>query len=215
MQSKCRTSRNIIPRINPTTDTMKKLIALLFTFTLSLRVIAADTPFTCSIAAENTSVIQGKIPQVKVSIANNSGKVVHLVRSLDGSDSGMRFPKCGIEILDTAGKPVPEKRRMGRCGNMNLLQTTDFVKVTVGSEFNPSKGEFFFSAQLDRFLQLPPGIYILRFYYQTSTKGVEDYFGDERQMRGMTVAPEMQKLFEGVPLIDIKSNDLKITVKAK
>ena len=206
---------DVRPRIKPTADTMNKLIALLFAFTSSFSVIAADTPFTCSISAEKATIMQGEVPRVKVSIANKSGKDVHLVGSLDGSDVGWRFPKCGFELLDTAGEPVPQKQPMGRCGNMNTLETADFVKVAAGAEFNPFGQGFFGSWQLYRFKQLPPGTYILRFYYQTSTKGVQDYFGDERMMGQKTVSPEIQKLFEAVPLTDIKSNDLQITVQPK
>lgn len=194
---------------------MKKLITLLFAFISAVSVIAADSPFTCSISAEKATLIQGQVPRVKVSITNKSGKDVHLVGSLDGSDVGWRFPKCSFELLDTTGKPVPQKQPMSRCGNMNTLKTTDFVKVAAGTEFNPIGKGFFGSWQLYRFEQLPPGTYILRFYYQTSTKGVQDYFGDERMMGQKTVAPEIQKLFESVPLIDIKSNDLQITVQPK
>ena len=205
--------RDVRPIIKSTADTMKRLIALLFAFTSSFNVIAADTPFICSISAEKATITQGELPRVKVSITNKSGKDVHLVGSLDGSDVGWRFPKCGFELLDTAGKPVPQKQPMGRCGNMNKLKTTDFVKVAAGAEFNPFGQGFFGSWQLYRFKQLPPGTYIFRFYYQTSTKGVQDYFGDERMMGQKTVAPEIQKLFEAVSLIDIKSNDLQITVQ--
>ncbi len=193
---------------------MIKSAALLFACFSGFRVIAADTSFTCSISADKSTIIQGEIPQVKVSITNKSGKDVHLVGSLDGSDVGWRFPKCGFELLDTGGKVLPEKQSM-RCGNMNTLKITDFAKVAAGAEFNPAGKGFFGSSQLYRFRELPPATYILRFYYQTSTKSVQDYFGDERRMGQKTVPPEIQKLFKAVPLIDIKSNDLQITVQPK
>jgi len=181
----------------------------------SLSVMAEDTLFTCSISAEKAIILQGKIPRVNVSITNKSGKDVYLVGSLDGSDVGWRFPKCGFELLDSTGKPVPQKQPMGRCGNMNTLKITDFVRVAADTDFNPYGQGFFGSRQIYRFEQLPPGTYILRFYYQTSTNDVQDYFGDERMMEKKITFPKIQKLFEAVPLIDIKSNELKITVQSK
>lgn len=192
-----------------------KLPVLLIAFASSFNVIAADAPFTCTISAEKVSIVQGTVPRVNVAITNKSGKDVYLVGSLDGSEVGWRFPKCGFELLDAAGKPVPQKRPMSRCGNMNALKTTDFAKVAEGAEFNPTGKGFFGSSQLYRFRQLPPGTYILRFYYQTSTKSAEDYSGDLQRSRLKPVSPEIQELFEAVPLIDIKSNDLQITVQPK
>ncbi|MFZ2276733.1 MAG: hypothetical protein WAW39_02995 [Prosthecobacter sp.] len=95
---------------------------------------------------------------------------------------------------------------------MNPLKPADFVKVPAGSSFNPYDKGFFGSYQLERIKELPPGTYILRFYYETSTKAVQDYLGGSPFVSSQVVSPEIQKLFESVPDMHIKSNDLKITV---
>lgn len=98
---------------------------------------------------------------------------------------------------------------------MNRLRSADFVKIPAGSAFDLYGDGFFGSFEILRIKELPPGTYILRFYYKTSTKAVQDYFGDERltlSTEPLVVSPEIQKLFESVPDVDIQSNDLKITV---
>jgi hypothetical protein len=175
---------------------------------------AVDSKFTCAISSDKATITQGEIPRVKVAITNKSGVDVFLVGSLDGSDVGWRYPKCGFEVLDSAGKPFPEKP-MARCGNMNMLKTSDFVKVDAGGIFNPVGEGFFGSSQLFHFRSFPPGTYILRFFYRTSAKGVQEYFGDERMSGKKGAAPEIQKLYERVPQIDVKSNELRVTIQAK
>ena len=182
---------------------------------VALTALATDTSFTCSISTTTPVVTVGERPNVKVVITNVTGKEVYLVGCLDGSDSGGRFPKCSFQLLDMEGNPIPEKEPRIGCGSRNRLKTTDFVKVAPGAEFTPYGQGFFGSWELFRFSTLPPGDYVLRFHYQTSTKDVQDYFGDEKMMGQKTASPEIQKLYEAVPLVDVKSNDLRITVRSK
>jgi hypothetical protein len=194
---------------------MKTTAALWLLFAWPVLATAADTPFKCVLSAEKTTLAQGEIPILKVSISNDSGKDVHLVGSLDGSDLRRRFPHCILSLLDPMGKPLPRKGPIGVCGNMNRLRSADFVKIPAGSAFDLYGDGFFGSFEILRIKELPPGTYILRFYYKTSTKAVQDYFGDERltlSTEPLVVSPEIQKLFESVPDVDIQSNDLKITV---
>ena len=131
--------------------------------------------------------------------------------SLDGSALGRRFPHCILSLLDSTGKPLPSKP-IEVCANMNPLKTADFVKVPASSSFNPYDKGFFGSYQMERIKELPPGTYILRFYYKTSTKSVRDYVGYNFLALTQVVSPEIQRLFESVPAVEIQSNDLKITV---
>ena len=65
---------------------------------------------------------------------------------------------------------------------------------------------------MERIKELPPGTYILRFYYKTSAKTIQDYTGHIFFASEQVVPKEIQKLFESVPAVNIQSNDLKITV---
>ncbi|WP_038167408.1 hypothetical protein [Verrucomicrobium sp. BvORR106] len=193
---------------------MMKPLVLCMLVAVGATVSAAESWFTCSISAENTVVRHGEHPKVKVRIGNHLGRDVVLVGSLDGSSYGMRYPKCGFELMDSQGKPLkisPESR----CGNMNELRIEDFVTVPSGKEFNPYESGFFGSWQSQLLPQLPPGTYLIRFYYQTSRKGVQYYFGDEQMLAEPKISPAIQKLYEMVPGLDLKSNALKITITAK
>ena len=202
------------PNSDYTTEAMRKITAILFMFVFAFSAMAADPPYTCTISTGKSVIMQGEVPEIKVSIANNSGEDVYLVRRLDGSDVGWRYPRCNFEVLDSSRKPVSLKP-MGRCGNMNLLKASDFVKVTAGAKFDLGGRGGYFSAKLFRFQELPPGDYILKFNYQTSTKTVRDYFGDEKMMGKTKASPEIQKLFESVPLVNLASNELRISVQPK
>lgn len=193
---------------------MKQLLVLCLAAATALPTSAADSWFTCSIASKGPVIREGEVPRIKVSIGNHLGRDVVLVGSLDGSSYGMRYPKCGFEIMDASRKPLKTSPD-SRCGNMNELRVEDFVTVPTGTEFDPYGLGFFGAWQIHQFAQLPPGTYIIRFYYQTSTKGIQQYFGDEHFLETPKVSPALQKLYESVPGLDLKSNELKITTTAK
>lgn len=190
-----------------------KSFVLTFLFSVVIHCsLASDAAFDCIIASERTTYSVGEVPNITFRITNKSTKEVVLVGSLDGSTTDRRFPKCRFEILDSAGKPVTLP--LALCGNMNVLRTTDFVVVPAGGTFNPFGKGFFGPVQFYRFPITVPGDYTLRFSYSTSDR-VQDYFGDERMSGQTTAAPEIQRLFERVPKLDLKSNELKLTFTAK
>jgi hypothetical protein len=189
--------------------------SVVLTFLLSIVLhwaVAADTAFDCVIAADRTTYAVGEVPNITFRITNKSTKGVLLVGSLDGSTTNRRFPKCQFEILDAAGTPV--NLPLVGCVNMNPLKTTDFVAVPAGATFNPFGKDFFGPYQFVRFPVTVPGDYTLRFSYSTSDR-IQDYFGDERMSGKTTAAQEIQRLFERVPKLDLKSNELKLTFTAK
>jgi hypothetical protein len=186
------------------------LAALLITPQISH---AAEPEFACTISSERATYKVGEAPALNVRILNKSSAEVHLVGALDGSEVGWRFPKCRLEILDSAGKAVVEP--YGRCGNMNTLRPADFVAVPAAGEFNPFGKGFFGPHQLYRFPVKTPGTYTVRFFYSTAARSIEEFFGDERMLGQQGAAPEIQRLFDRVPKLDLKSNDLKLTFTAK
>lgn len=191
-----------------------KSVVLTFLFSAVIHsALAAEGAFDCVITSDRTTYAVGEVPSITFRITNKSTKEVVLVGSLDGSTTERRFPKCRFEILDAAGKPVTLPLALG-CGNMNVLKTTDFVVVPAGGTFNPFGEGFFPPHQFYRFPVTVPGDYTLRFSYSTSDR-VQDYFGDERMSGQTTPAPEIQRLFERVPKLDLKSNELKLTFISK
>jgi hypothetical protein len=99
------------------------------------------------------------------------------------------------------------------------LRKTDFVVVPDGETFNPFGKGFFPPLQLERLAVTTPGVYTFRFSYATSDR-VEDYLGDARPPAGLSgiydpVTPEIRRLFERVPKLELKSNELKLRFTAK
>ena len=191
---------------------MKTIVLTLLGSVVTFVAVAADSAFDCIITSDRTTYTVGQIPIITVSITNKSAKEVILVGSLDGSDVGWRFPKCQLEILDAAGKPVTAP--MARCGNMNVLRAADFVAVPARGTFNPFSTGFFAPYQFDQFPITHAGDYTLRFYYSTSDR-IQDYFGDERMMGRTNTTPEIQRLFKRVPKLELKSNELKLKFTPK
>jgi hypothetical protein len=191
---------------------MKSIVLTLLCAFVLHGAIAADAAFECVIASDRTTYTVGEVPIITFRITNKSAKDVMLVGSLDGSTTDRRFPKCQFEILDAAGKPVTLPLTV--CGNMNVLRTEDFVAVPAGGTFDPFGKGFFPPRLLSRFPVTVPGDYTLRFSYSTSDR-VQDYFGDEGRSGQTTAAPEIQRLFERVPKVDLKSNELKLKFIAK
>lgn len=191
---------------------MKTIIFALLVSAVTLCAVAADADFECTITTDRTTYAVGEVPNISFRITNKTAKEIVLVGSLDGSDVGWRFPKCRLEILDAAGKPV--SAQIARCGNMNVLKTTDFVAVPAGNSFNPFGNGFFRLSQLGQFPVTVPGDYTLRFHYSTSDR-VHDYFGDERMSGQKIASAEINRLFERVPKLDLKSNELKLKFTPK
>jgi hypothetical protein len=79
-------------------------------------------------SASRVTVAAGERIPLDFSIVNQGPRAVQVLRALDGSDVGWRYPKITIEIRDAAGEVVPAPM-MGRCGLINPLTADDFVAL--------------------------------------------------------------------------------------
>lgn len=175
----------------------------------------ADKPMVCRISTSAPVIVAGSIPNIKVAITNGFEREIFLIGCLDGSGFSGRYPRCWFELLSTEGKPIPETEKRIGCGTLNPLKTTDFVKVLPDADFNPYGEGFVGPWELSRFSTFVPGDYVVRFHYQTSAERVEQFLGAERLAGERRPSDEIMKLFASLPSIEVKSNDLKITVKAR
>jgi len=172
---------------------------------------AADPDFTCAITSSRTTYEVGEVPDLAFRVINHSAEDVVLVGSLDGSTANMRYPRCVVEILDASGEKVGGPYM--RCGNMNNLSVADFILVPAGMGFDPYGKGFFSPPSLAWWPIKDPGEYTLRFHYATSDS-IQDYFGDERWDKRYRGTPEIRRLFERVPKVDLVS-ELKLTFAPK
>lgn len=190
---------------------MKTTVLIFLIAAVTLCAAAADSAFELVVTADRATYEVGEVPNITFRITNKTAKEVVLVGYLDGSRDGRRFPKFLFEILDAAGKPITIDRTI--CKFMNDLNATDFVVVPAGDAFEPLGKGFSRLSGFHPFQITTPGDYTLRFSYSTSDR-VQDYFGLV-QRRQPDASPEIQRLFERVPKLDLKSNELKLKFTAK
>jgi hypothetical protein len=163
----------------------------------------------CVIRGDPTCML-GTAPKITVALINQSDSGIYLVGSLDASDCQWRYPHCYFEVTGPDGAPAT--RSTARCGNMNQLREKDLVRVRPGSNFDPYQtidDQGFFSAD-----ELSPrtfhaaGNYRVRFVYSTRNSDIRDW-------GGWVVAPNAKilSMFKRVPKVDVKSNEIAITVE--
>lgn len=101
-----------------------------------------------------------RAPWIEFSIKNVADVPVWVVRPLDGSDYGVRTPKCRVMIWDAAGRRADPSLPI-RCGTLNSLALGDFVSLKPGE-----------ALPLRQFLvhpetALPEGEYTIQCLYET------------------------------------------------
>ena len=165
--------------------------------------------FKCTLAIEKNKLQMGDLPQLTVSIINNSGKDVYLIGALDGSEFNMRMPECRFVIQKPKVDTMPG---LWLCANTNPLKEENFVKVYSGETFNPYDDVyahgFFSSIQLTRKENFRnPGKYKIQFCYSTKSEGIKEFLGDGEANAAM------KKMFDSVPKIELKSNWVEFEIK--
>jgi hypothetical protein len=133
-------------------------------------VVAEDAPedaLVASVVATGPGRVGEWLP-LQFSLVNQSAVPVRVLRSLDASDIGWRYPKIQVELEGPDGQVWGEPG--GRCGLMNSLTLRDFQVLRPGEAFDPfGPGSFGHSAL--RHLPEKPGTWTVRFTYDTSGAG--------------------------------------------
>lgn len=84
----------------------------------------------------------GWMVKFRARIKNIGDDEVAVVRSLDGSAHGSRYPRVFAEIRGPDGQVIPRESPF-RCGHLNRLGTADFTALKPGQEFDPfGRGSF-------------------------------------------------------------------------
>jgi hypothetical protein len=138
----------------------------------------------------------GDSPSFGLRIRNDSEETVYLVRSLDGSTIGRRYPKIEASVKGPPGGfQVPDQTR---CGHLSGIGSRDFVIVHPGESFDPFELPWNTNRiQVGHFTK--PGRYIVRFTYSTAEADVREWLGP----LGHTVLPEVAARLRLVPLIAV------------
>jgi hypothetical protein len=98
---------------------------------------------------------------------NHTNQSLPVLRSLDASDMGWRYPKIEIEIRDANGSVVGPGS-LGRCGLVNPLAAKDFVELASGARVDLLGEDSFRHHRLRHPNGLPPGTYTVTMRYDIS-----------------------------------------------
>lgn len=160
-------------------------------------------PVAVTLTAADTTIAPGESPSFRVSIANLTDRPLLLVRSLDGSASGMRYPRLTV---DRTGPAAPQP--LLRCGNTNNLREDDFVAVDPGDSFDPL-GPGAFGHHLLAQPLTEPGEYRYAMTYDTDEADIDRWWGF---MSPKSPGRRLKALLERVPKGVYASNAVTIRV---
>jgi hypothetical protein len=170
-------------------------------------------PVGCTLKGDRTCE-PGKVPKITVTLTNQTNADIYLVGSLDASDCKWRYPHCYFEVTGPDGKSAVQG--IARCGNKNTLRIKDFAKVPPRGTFDPyqqiDEPGFFPAHQLSAGTFRTPGVYRLRFVYSTKSDDIGAWAGDGG--RALAANEEIMNLFKQVPRVEVRSNEIVLTVAA-
>jgi len=205
---------------------MKSILLILMILSLHVfaqkDILTANGQFNCVLTPDKESYNLGETPNITVEIKNNSKKPAYLVRALDGSECKWRFPYAYFTI-SKIGDTSYKTRSYGRCGNMDEINSRDFVEVKPRASFNPyrqtspnSDGENIYAYDFklkDKNNFLEPGKYLITFFYSTMETDFSKWRG---RLAGALKDEEYKKmvsLFSKVVHQEIRSNALTLEIK--
>lgn len=155
-------------------------------------------------------VTADKIPRINVRLRNISDEEQAVVRSVDASDVGWRYPKYACEILDAVGKPETDGQRRYRCGNCNVLKSNDVKILKPGEEFDPFGPGSFDQSTLRSWKPHRAGVYTVRIVCDFSSSDPAEWNG---RIERAEVDPEsVWELIRRVPKVKLEAK-LEIDVK--
>jgi hypothetical protein len=170
--------------------------------------------FACTISAAPTCVL-GEGPVINVALTNLTDQDFYLIRSLGASEERDRYPFVYFEVTRPDDEPI---RGFGRCALVGGLYDKAFVLVPGGTSFNPFDSErpgedpaTVNILHIHRELVQTPGVYRFRLVYSTASANIADYAGWNGG-RPVVNTPAIQALFEQVPRMVVKSNEIQVTI---
>jgi hypothetical protein len=129
--------------------------------------VAPAPPIEIIGVASRRQISSGVTLPLTFYVVNRTDHALPVLRSLDASDMGWRYPKIDIEIRDAKGRLI-EPGGIGRCGLVNPLQADDFVELAAGERLD-LLGEGGFGHHRLRYpLNLAPGTYTVMLRYDIS-----------------------------------------------
>lgn len=174
--------------------------------------------FACTISAAPTCVL-GEGPVINVALTNLTDQDFYLIRYLGLSGERGRYPFVYFEVTRPDDEPI---RGEAMCPLVGGLYDEAFVLVPGGTSFNPFDFQWPGRAptppdptvnvlHIHRRLVQTPGVYRFRLVYSTASANIADYAGWSGG-RPVVNTPLTLELFEQVPKLVVKSNEIQVTI---
>lgn len=163
------------------------------------------SPVELRLSADKKEYRSGERPTFSVLFANVSSLSVTVLRCLDGSGSGRRYPIYSATAT-VDGEPAAVEKLVGFCGNMNSLTKDDFKVLAPGETYDPIHSEGCFGHYgLEALVFSKKGHYKVTVAYDVSTTEDRKFFGDGLESGG--------ELLKKLPRVKIVSNTVELVVR--
>jgi hypothetical protein len=157
------------------------------------------SPFALRLVGPLT-LVPNEFSPLELEVENVSDRPVTFVRPLDGSVVQARYPHISVTILDSEGRPVPEKLGI-MCGVLNPLRTEDIQTFAPGEKRR--YGVSWPTLQT-------PGKYTVSLTYNLAAPDLQSWMGS---MKAEEAPTELSASLKEVPRSIIESNPLQVQVR--
>jgi hypothetical protein len=164
---------------------------------------------TLELSADRSAYACDEVPVLRAELVNRSTKATWLIKPIDGSSDGLRYPKLLVDLRN-GGHPVPQVESP-RCGNMNPMVVEDIFELEPGARLEILS----YSTELMPPKALEPGEYELTVAYDTRATDDElrrSALGRPRTHRAGLGAKGRARLAR-VPRTVVVSNALRFEVR--
>lgn len=174
--------------------------------------LLVSVAFTDDSSPIQASLIEPKVllvdelPNLELKIENISNDPLTVVTPVDGSWDHWRYPYLSINVYDNSGKQLPLELA-GRCGNMNPLTITDFVRLAPGTSIQIKIGWPFKQHGFQK-----PGQYSMKLTYDLASPDIKSWQIPGR-FSGGTSTKDIETLLQEVPGLTTTSALLGVEVK--
>ncbi|UOQ51323.1 hypothetical protein [Hymenobacter cellulosivorans] len=176
----------------------------------------------CTIEPIAKEYYQGEPIIFRVRIQNKADSALTLVYALDGSEALFRAPAAYFMARQLRPAQLPAAG--SRCGILNSLDSTDFIKLQPQASFNPLLKVAQVEFQIPQvYPTLPAGDYEITFHYSTLEPEQKRWMGDNNywpQHAGQTQESlraqhwsAMQRQLRRVPRVSLVSNAVRVHVQ--
>lgn len=131
---------------------------------------STEAPISMMVIASPVTVGSHEPLPLTFYAVNRTDHPLSIIRSLDASDVGWRYPKLDLEIRDVDGHLV-DGSPIGRCGLVNPLTASDFVELAPGARTNLLGDGTFGHYRLSGPNGLAPGVYTVTLHYDLRFDG--------------------------------------------